>query len=88
MRPVTLEMPPSRRWLYSLGDVSWVDFTGQTPFLRAALSGDTTVMRLLLEHGADQGAVVARELVARGFTHVRSHRDLAGHERMTEARWH
>jgi ankyrin repeat protein len=49
----TRELPPSRRWLYSLGDVSWVDFTGQTPFLRAALSGDITVMRLLLEHGAD-----------------------------------
>ncbi len=49
----TREVPPSRRWLYSLGDVSWVDFTGQTPFLRAALSGDTTVMRLLLAHGAD-----------------------------------
>jgi ankyrin repeat protein len=49
----TREVPPSRRWLYSLGDVSWVDFTGQTPFLRAALSGDTTVMRLLLERGAD-----------------------------------
>jgi ankyrin repeat protein len=49
----TREVPPSRRWLYSLGDVSWVDFTGQTPFLRAALSGDTAVMRLLLEHGAD-----------------------------------
>src|SRR5262245_36270915 len=26
---------------------------GQTPFLRAALSGDTKVMRLLLERGAD-----------------------------------
>jgi ankyrin repeat protein len=49
----TREVPPSRRWLYSLGDVSWVDFTGQTPFLRAALSGDVAVMRLLLEHGAD-----------------------------------
>jgi ankyrin repeat protein len=49
----TRELPPSRRWLYSLNDVSWVDFTGQTPFLRAALSGDTTTMRLLLEHGAD-----------------------------------
>jgi release factor glutamine methyltransferase len=40
---------------------------------------------LLLEHGADQGAEVTRELVARGLRHVRSHRDLAGHERMTEA---
>jgi ankyrin repeat protein len=49
----TREVPPSRRWLYSLGDVSWVDFTGQTPFLRAALAGDTAAMRLLLEHGAD-----------------------------------
>jgi len=51
----TREVPPSRRWLYSLGDVSWVDFTGQTPFLRAALSGDTATMRLLLKHGADPG---------------------------------
>jgi ankyrin repeat protein len=49
----TREVPPPRRWLYSLNDVSWVDFTGQTPFLRAALSGDTSSMRLLLEYGAD-----------------------------------
>jgi release factor glutamine methyltransferase len=40
---------------------------------------------LLLEHGADQAEEVTRELVARGLRHVRSHRDLAGHERMTEA---
>jgi ankyrin repeat protein len=49
----TRELPPARRWLYSLNDPSWVDFTGQTPFLRAAFSGDTTTMRLLVEHGAD-----------------------------------
>lgn len=49
----TREVPPSRRWLYSLNDVSWVDFTGQTPFLRAAFSGDTDSMRLLLDYGAD-----------------------------------
>jgi release factor glutamine methyltransferase len=42
---------------------------------------------LVLEHGADQAAAVARELVVRGFGHVRSHRDLAGHERTTEAQW-
>jgi len=42
---------------------------------------------LLLEHGATQAAEVARALVVRGFRHVRSHRDLAGHERMTEAQW-
>jgi release factor glutamine methyltransferase len=40
---------------------------------------------ILLEHGANQAAAVASELVARGLRHVRSHRDLAGHERMTEA---
>lgn len=40
---------------------------------------------LLLEHGADQAPEVARELVGRGFRSVRSHRDLAGHERVTEA---
>ena len=49
----TKEYHPGRRWLYSLGDVSWVDMTGQTSFLRAALSGDTKVMRLLLDRGAD-----------------------------------
>jgi ankyrin repeat protein len=49
----TRELPPSRRWLYSLNDVSWVDFTGQTPFLRAALSADTATMRLLVQRGAD-----------------------------------
>ncbi|MBV9398749.1 MAG: ankyrin repeat domain-containing protein [Bryobacterales bacterium] len=49
----TQEVPPIRRWIMPLGDLSWVDFTGQTPFLRAALSGDVTVMRLLLQHGAD-----------------------------------
>jgi release factor glutamine methyltransferase len=40
---------------------------------------------LLVEHGADQAAEVTRELVARGLRHVRSHHDLAGHQRMTEA---
>ena len=34
-------------------DASWVNFDGQTPFMRAALSGDIQVMRLLLENGAD-----------------------------------
>ncbi len=34
-------------------DGSWVNFDGQTPFVRAALSGDVEVMRLLLAHGAD-----------------------------------
>jgi ankyrin repeat protein len=49
----TKEVPPLRRWLMPISDLSWVDFTGQTPFLRAALSADLTVMRLLLDKGAD-----------------------------------
>jgi release factor glutamine methyltransferase len=40
--------------------------------------------RLLLEHGATQAEEVRRELVLAGMRHVRSHRDLAGIERMTE----
>jgi len=32
---------------------NWVNFDGQTAFIRAALSGDITLMRLLVEHGAD-----------------------------------
>jgi release factor glutamine methyltransferase len=42
---------------------------------------------LVLEHGADQGGPVAHALVARGFARVRCHPDLAGHDRVTEARW-
>jgi release factor glutamine methyltransferase len=39
---------------------------------------------LLLEHGTAQGAAVRHELVLAGFRYVRSQRDLAGHERITE----
>jgi ankyrin repeat protein len=50
----TREYPHERRFiLVVVGSVSWVDLTGQTPFLRAAASGDVDVMRLLLAHGAD-----------------------------------
>ncbi|HTB17694.1 MAG TPA: ankyrin repeat domain-containing protein [Bryobacteraceae bacterium] len=55
----TKEVPPLRRWIMPLGDLSWVDFTGQTPFLRAALSGDVTSMRLLLDKGADPNIATA-----------------------------
>lgn len=48
------EVPPLRSWMYLLGgSLAWVDFTGQTPFLLASLSGDVSTMRLLLAHGAD-----------------------------------
>jgi len=49
----TKEVPPLRRWLMPISDISWVDFTGQTPFLRASISADLTVMHLLLDKGAD-----------------------------------
>ncbi|MDY0065987.1 MAG: peptide chain release factor N(5)-glutamine methyltransferase [Steroidobacteraceae bacterium] len=41
---------------------------------------------LVLEHGWKQAPAVRDRLVGRGFTHVRSHADLAGHERVTEGR--
>lgn len=49
----TAETPPFRNNYLGVGSLEWVDFTGQTPFLTAALSGDITVMKLLLQHGAD-----------------------------------
>jgi release factor glutamine methyltransferase len=42
---------------------------------------------LLLEHGTEQGAPVRHELVLAGFRYVRSHRDSAGHERVTEGQY-
>jgi uncharacterized protein len=47
------EFPPQRRHLLPLASLEWVDFTGQTPFIRAAQSADVTVMKLLLSKGAD-----------------------------------
>jgi uncharacterized protein len=47
------EFPPQRRHMLPLGSLEWVDITGQTPFIRAAQSGDVAVMRLLLSKGAD-----------------------------------
>ncbi|HEX5420319.1 MAG TPA: ankyrin repeat domain-containing protein [Gammaproteobacteria bacterium] len=52
--PRTKEAPPPREYLLPITwSLEWVDFTGQTPFLAAARAGDVTVMRLLLQHGAD-----------------------------------
>src|SRR5205085_7795338 len=52
--PRTGESIPIRRFMLRVtGTLEWVDFTGQTPFLRAAYAGDLAVMRLLLQHGAD-----------------------------------
>jgi ankyrin repeat protein len=50
----TKETPPFRHHLLEItGSLEWVDFTGQTPFLTAALAGDVTVMKLLLAHHAN-----------------------------------
>lgn len=58
--------------------------------LRAIAEGAPAALRpggsLLLEHGAMQGEQVRACLVACGFGHVVSSRDLAGHERVTEGR--
>jgi release factor glutamine methyltransferase len=42
---------------------------------------------LVLEHGWKQSAYVRDLLVRAGFAHVRSHADLAGHERVTEGQF-
>jgi release factor glutamine methyltransferase len=42
---------------------------------------------LLLEHGSTQAPRLAAALVARGYARVVCHPDLAGHPRVTEARW-
>jgi ankyrin repeat protein len=50
----TTETFPIRNHVLPItSSLSWVDFIGQTPFITAALSGDLTVMRMLLDHGAD-----------------------------------
>jgi ankyrin repeat protein len=47
------EYPPDRRYILTLGNLAWVDITGQTPFFRAAGSGDVDAMKLLLQFKAD-----------------------------------
>jgi release factor glutamine methyltransferase len=42
---------------------------------------------LVLEHGWKQADAVRQRLVRQGFVHVRSHADLAGHERVTEGQY-
>jgi uncharacterized protein len=68
----TTAVVPEPGWQQT--DGSWVNFTGQTPFLRAALSGDVKVMRLLLSHGADPN-IATREgttplMAAAGINYV------------------
>lgn len=55
--------------------------------IREAAAHLTPGGHLLLEHGAFQAAEVAAALVAAGYARVVCHRDLAGHDRVTEAQW-
>jgi ankyrin repeat protein len=45
-------------------DGSWVNFDGETPFVRAALSGDIDVMRMLLEKGANPNVATTQGTTA------------------------
>ena len=42
---------------------------------------------LLVEHGADQHKAYAELLIEHGFENIHCYRDLANHERVTEAQW-
>jgi release factor glutamine methyltransferase len=59
--------------------------------LDAIIREAPTVLRpggvIVLEHGAHQAGPVSAALVAAGFARVGCHRDLAGHDRVTEAQW-
>jgi ankyrin repeat protein len=85
-----LETPPIRRFMLpTTGSLAWVDLTGQTPFLTAALSGDVAAMRLLLKYGADPkiptfGGTTAL-MAAAGINWVVSQTYDEGPERLLEA---
>lgn len=59
--------------------------------IKAIIAGASQHVRsggwLILEHGWKQSAYVRDLLVRAGFAHVRSHADLAGHERVSEGQW-
>jgi release factor glutamine methyltransferase len=59
--------------------------------LFALASGARAYLRsgglLLLEHGSGQAGRLGGELVGLGYARVVCHRDLAGHDRVTEALW-
>jgi uncharacterized protein len=86
----TRETPPFRNHLLEItGSLEWVDFTGQTPFLTAALAGDVTVMKLLLEHGAnpriDTFEGTSALMAAAGVNWVVAQTSTEGPEQLLEA---
>lgn len=57
--------PPFRKNNASSGS-PWLDYTGATPFLRAAAAGDMAGMRLLMQYGADPTIPTSHGLTALG----------------------
>jgi ankyrin repeat protein len=47
------QLPIRNQFLRTTGTLEWVDFTGMTPFIYAARSGDVDAMKMLLKAGAD-----------------------------------
>ena len=63
---------------------------GFTDLLQIAAQARTHLLPgglLLLEHGSTQASRLRSALVAEGYDRVACHRDLAGHDRVTEAYW-
>jgi ankyrin len=85
----TKEYYPDRRFITPLGSLAWVDFTGQTPFLRAALTGDVTAMKLLLQYKADPSLATFKGttplMAAAGVNWVKGQTWDEGPDRLLEA---
>jgi release factor glutamine methyltransferase len=82
--PALLALRDEPRQALTPGDDALADLRA---IIRAAPEHLQPGAWLALEHGTAQAGAVAHELVARGFGSVRSHRDLGGHERVTEGQW-
>jgi ankyrin repeat protein len=84
-----LQVTPVRFHVLTLGAFTWVDFTGETPFIRAAISGDVTVMKRLLAKGADAQLATLRGtnalMAAAGINWVVSQTWTEGPEQLLEA---
>jgi ankyrin len=83
------EVTPVRFHVLTLGSFTWVDFTGETPFIRAATSGDVTVMKRLLAKGADPHLATFKGtnalMAAAGINWVVSQTWTEGPEQLLEA---
>jgi uncharacterized protein len=87
--PRIRQVTPVRFHVLTLGTFTWVDFTGETPFIRAATSGDVTVMKRLLSKGADPHLSTFKGtsalMAAAGINYVVSQTWDEGPEQLVEA---